>query len=119
MIKKLCVGLVALAAVLALASPALASSQWYDATNGQLLDTGWPVWDTNVAGWGQAGRAAQEFCGARGFVGGFLNGHQSGDRKGVICVRANNAQWFDATNGQLLDTGWPVWDTNADGWGQA
>src|SRR4051794_3566190 len=101
------------------ASPAAASSSWFDATNGQLSQAGWPVSNTNATGWAQAGRAAQGFCGVRGFVGGFLNGHQRDDRKGVICVRAVDAQWFDATDGQLLDTGWPVWDTNAALWAQA
>ena len=113
------VAFVVLMALMASASPAAASSHWFDATNGQLLDTGWSVEDTNTALWAQARRAANEFCGARGFVGGFLNGHQSSDHKGVICIRSSDAQWFDATNGQLLDTGWPVEDTNTALWAQA
>ena len=85
--SKIYTGLLVMAAVVAGASPAAAASRWFDATNGQLLDTGWPVADTNTVGWGQANRAAQGFCGERGYAGGFLNGHQSGNRKGVICLR--------------------------------
>jgi hypothetical protein len=33
-----------------------------NATNGELLDTGYPVWDTNNTGWAHANRAANEFC---------------------------------------------------------
>lgn len=117
--RSVYVGFLVLVALMAGAAPAAAASRWFDATNGQLSDTGWPVADTNRAGWAQAARAAQGFCAERDYVGGILNGHQSGNRKGVVCVSAEDARWYDATNGQLSDTGWPVADTNRVGWGQA
>jgi hypothetical protein len=104
---------------MASASPAAASARWFNATTGEILDTGWPVDDTNAVPWAQAARAGQEFCGPRGFVGGFLNGHQLGNRRGVICIDANTAQWFNATTGELLDTGYPVGDTNTTPWAHA
>jgi predicted RNA-binding protein with TRAM domain len=101
------------------ASLGTAASQRFDATDGQLADTGWPVGDTNTVGWAQAGRAGHGFCQGRGFVSGFLDGHQSGNLKGVVCVGTEAAQRFDATDGQLADTGWPVGDTNTVRWAQA
>ncbi|MEX5258037.1 hypothetical protein RCG71_17090 [Kocuria sp. CPCC 205281] len=117
--RSLYASLLVVLALVAGASPAAAASRWFDATNGQLSDTGWPVGNTDSVGWAQAGRAAQGFCGDRGYVGGFLNGHQLGNRKGVICTDAQDARGLDATTGQLLDTGWPVDDTNQVGWAQA
>ena len=117
--KKVYIGVLVMVALVAGASPAAAASRWFDATTGQLADTGWPVGDTDSTVWAQAGRAAQGFCGERGFVGGFLNGHQFAIRRGVICVEANDAQSFDATTGQLADTGWPVGDTDSTLWAQA
>src|SRR5690349_19465724 len=113
--KVFLTGIVSATLTVAFASPA-AASQWHDATSGEFLDVGRPISDVNATTWAYAGSAAHEVCGLRGFVGGFLDGHQSGTRKGIICVPADDGQWFDATNGQLLDTGWPIADTNTASW---
>src|SRR4051795_10647928 len=118
-LKSTCLGLLVVLLLVAGTTPAVAASRWFDATTGQLLDTGWPVDDTNTTLWAQAARAAQGFCSDRGYAGGFLNGHQSGNRRGVICVGASDAKFIDATTGQLLGTGWPVDDTNTPLWAQA
>lgn len=116
------------ATMLAISSPAAAAARWFDATTGQLAATGWRVDDTSGTNWAQARRAAHEFCIVRGgvggwgrhrFVGGLLNGHQRGNRRGVICTDVRGARWFDATTGQLLHTGWPVGDTSTTNWAQA
>ncbi|MGW4946523.1 hypothetical protein ACWEOZ_33620, partial [Actinoplanes sp. NPDC004185] len=65
----------------------LRDAQWFDATMGQLSDLGYPIGDVNTTTWARAGRAANEFCRERGFVGGFLNGHQFANRRGAICLR--------------------------------
>lgn len=102
-----------------LATPAAAATTWHDATIGELLDTGWPVSDVRTVGWAHAGRAAQEWCGARGYLGGRLNGHQRGNVKGITCVSRGTSQWFDATAGQLHDVGMPVSDVNGVTWNHA
>ena len=61
--------------------------QHMDATWAELNATGWRVDDVNTAGYAQALRAAHGFCVSRGFVTGFMNGHQSGGRYGVTCQR--------------------------------
>ena len=65
-------------------------AQWFDATGAQIAATGWgfptPRLDDNL--WAQAARAATGFCRARGFAGGFMNGHQVPDRFGIVCQRA-------------------------------
>lgn len=100
-------------------TPAMAASTWHDATNGELMDTGWPVSDVRAVGWAHAGRAAQEWCGGRGYLGGRLNGHQRGNGKGIVCIGRGTSQWFDATTGQLFDIGWPVQDVDSAGWSYA
>ncbi|GAB7039030.1 MULTISPECIES: hypothetical protein [Catenuloplanes] len=102
-----------------LATPAAAATTWHDATNGELLDTGWPVSDVRAVGWAHAGRAAHEWCGARGYLGGRLNGHQRANVKGITCVGGGTSQWFDVTTGQLLDAGTPVADVNGVPWSHA
>lgn len=64
-------------------------AQWFDATDAQVAATGWgfptPRLDDNA--WAQAGRAAVGFCRARGFSGGFMNGHQVPGRFGIVCQK--------------------------------
>lgn len=60
-------------------------AQWFDATISELLDTGDPVNDVNTVNWARAARAASTYCSRKGFSGGFLNGHQSDNKIGVVC----------------------------------
>jgi hypothetical protein len=99
-------------------SVASALAQWFDATRGEIVESGWDFGDTNEVGWAQAGRAAQGICQKRGFVGGFFNGHQIPPKYGIICVGAG-AQWFDATRVEIVESGWDFSDTNEVGWAQA
>lgn len=62
-------------------------AQWFDATVGELAQTNFPVDDLNTTSWAQASRAATGYCRSKGFSGGFLNGHQVGDKRGVVCQR--------------------------------
>jgi hypothetical protein len=62
-------------------------AQWFDATAAELNATGWAVGDLNTTPWAQAARAATDYCRKRGFTGGFMNGQQVGDRRGVVCQR--------------------------------
>jgi hypothetical protein len=62
-------------------------AQWFDATAAELNATGWTVGDLNTTPWAQAARAATDYCRKRGFTGGFMNGQQVGDRRGVVCQR--------------------------------
>ncbi len=91
---------------------------WTDATHGEIIDSGWPFDDTNVVGWAQARRAANEISRKHGFVGGFFNGHQLDGKYGLVGLQAG-ATWMDATRGQIVDSGWPFDDTNVVGWAQA
>jgi hypothetical protein len=51
-------------------------AKWFDATTAEIEATHWPVGDLNKVGWAQAARAATEFCKAKGYVAGFMTGHQ-------------------------------------------
>jgi hypothetical protein len=68
-------------------------AEWFDATTGQLQALGRPVGNVDTADWTVAAGAAKAFCRSRGpdvyktYQGGFFNGHQSGDKRGVICLR--------------------------------
>ena len=58
---------------------------WFDATSDEIAATGWPVGDLNTVGWAQAARAATEFCKSKHFIAGFMTGHQTPGKYGVVC----------------------------------
>ncbi|MEX5236107.1 hypothetical protein [Kocuria arenosa] len=118
-LRSVYVGLLVILALVMGAAPAAAAAKWFNATNGQISDTGWPVSNPETTKWAQAARAGHGFCEEREYVGGFLNGHYFGNRKGVVCVNAKDAKWFNATTGQLEDTGWPVPNPDTVDWAQA
>jgi hypothetical protein len=67
------------------------NAAWFDATLGELNAQGTPVGDLNAIGWGPAGRAATEYCRRKFYPGGgFFNGHQLGDKRGVVCLGKNS-----------------------------
>ena len=92
-----------------------------DATLNELRSTGWALdGDINFTHWAQAGRAANEFCKSRGLLAGWMNGHQGGDRRGVLCVNSGAAQFIDGTLAQFRSVGWPIdGDLNYTNWAQA
>ena len=60
---------------------------WLDATLGELSAQGTPVGDLNTMQWAPAGRAATEYCRRKFYpAGGFFNGHQLNDKRGVVCL---------------------------------
>lgn len=65
------------------------ASQWFDASDGELAATGWGFATPKLddVQWSQAMRAATGFCQAKGFSGGFMNGHQAPNRYGVVCQK--------------------------------
>jgi hypothetical protein len=64
-------------------------AQWFDATDTEIAATGWgfptPRLDDNQ--WAQSARAATDYCRAKGFSGGFMNGHQVSGRYGIVCQK--------------------------------
>ena len=67
------------------------SATWFDSTQGELAAQGTPIGDLNATNWAVAGRAATEYCRKRFYpAGGFFNGHQLGDKRGVICLGPNS-----------------------------
>jgi hypothetical protein len=64
---------------------------WFDSTQGELTGQGTPIGDLNATSWAVAGRAATEYCRKKFYpAGGFFNGHQLGDKRGVICLGPNS-----------------------------
>ncbi len=102
-------------------SPSLAASKFIDAHLQDFRSVGWPIdGDLNATNWAQAARAANEFCKGEGYLAGTMNGHQSGDMRGVTCVDGTNSTFIDATLNQLRSTGWPLdGDLNGTNWAQA
>ena len=78
-------------------------AQGFDASDAELAATGWgfptPRLDDNA--WAQAGRAATGFCRAKGFSGGFMNGHQLPNRYGVVCQQAAETQNVVKAQGRI------------------
>jgi Tachylectin/Trypsin len=67
------------------------SATWFDATQGELAAQGTPIGDLNATGWAVAGRAATEYCRKKFYpAGGFFNGHQLNDKRGVVCLGPNS-----------------------------
>lgn len=96
------------------------NARFIDATLAQLDATGFPVAGNldNVA-WAQAARAANEFCKARGYLSGWMNGHQGGVMRGVVCVDSARASFIDATLADFRAVRWPIdGDLNTLHWAQ-
>jgi len=67
------------------------SATWFDSTQGELAAQGTPIGDLNNTSWAVAGRAATEYCRKKFYpAGGFFNGHQVADKRGVICLGPNS-----------------------------
>jgi hypothetical protein len=65
---------------------------WFDATTQVLERLGHSIDDLNNTPWEVAARAARDFCRTRGdlyktYQGGFFNGHQAGNKRGIVCLR--------------------------------
>jgi hypothetical protein len=68
-----------------------ANATWFDSTQGELAAQGTPIGDLNGTGWAVAARAATEYCRKRFYAsGGFFNGHQVGDKRGIVCLGRNS-----------------------------
>jgi hypothetical protein len=68
------------------------NATWFDATQGELAAQGTPIGDLNATNWAVAGRAATQYCRRKLYAaGGFFNGHQLGDKRGVVCIGRNSA----------------------------
>ena len=67
------------------------NATWFDSTSGELAAQGTPMGDLNATNWSVAGRAATEYCRRKHYpAGGFFNGHQVGDKRGVVCLGMNS-----------------------------
>jgi tachylectin/trypsin len=67
------------------------SATWIDASVGEFSAQGTPIGDLNTIGWAPAARAAAQYCRRKNFpAGGFFNGHQLNDKRGVICLGQNS-----------------------------
>jgi hypothetical protein len=67
------------------------NATWFDATQGELAAIGTPIGDLNATAWTAAGRAATEYCRKKFYpAGGFFNGHQLADKRGVVCLGRNS-----------------------------
>ncbi|HEU4779346.1 MAG TPA: trypsin-like serine protease [Steroidobacteraceae bacterium] len=91
-------------------------ARWFDATQGELAAQGTPIGDLNATGWAVAGRAANEYCKRKFYPsGGFFNGHQLNDRRGIVCIgkntvmsdRINVGESFGAARAQAATGGKP------------
>lgn len=67
------------------------AAKWFDATDAELAATGWGFATPKLddVQWAQAMRAATGFCQAKGFEGGFMNGHQAPNKYGVVCQKGS------------------------------
>jgi trypsin len=63
------------------------NAKWFDATDAELvaIGHGLPTPRLDDVAWADAVRAATQYCRARGFMGGFMNGHQVPGRYGIVC----------------------------------
>jgi hypothetical protein len=93
------------------------ASSWFDATNTELTNTGWPVPDVGTTSWAQAHRAAYGYCRSKLYKGGQLNGWQSQTAKGTICY--GSGVYFDVTQAQRNSSAWTFSDVNVVPWAQA
>jgi hypothetical protein len=67
------------------------NATWFDSTSAELGAQGTPIADLNATNWAVAGRAATEYCRRKHYPsGGFFNGHQVGDKRGVVCLGQNS-----------------------------
>ena len=91
------------------------SATWFDSTQNELAAQGTPIGDLNNTGWAPAARAAAEYCRRKHYpAGGFFNGYQLNDRRGVIClgrnslvsdgVKADTASSYGAARAQVGDS---------------
>lgn len=91
------------------------SATWFDSTQAELAAQGTPIGDLNATGWAAAGRAATEYCRRRHYPdGGFFNGYQLNDKRGVICLgrnsligdraKADTASTYGATRAHIGDS---------------
>jgi hypothetical protein len=64
------------------------NAQWFDALGTDIANTGWGFrGKLDNENWAQAARAAVGYCRARGFSGGFMNGHEVPGKYGVVCQK--------------------------------
>ena len=95
------------------------TAHFFDATVAEIAATTWDFSDIDTAPWAQVARAATGFCNARSYAGGFFTGHQLNGLRGVVCLTATNAHWFDSTNQDLYNSGEGFTDINTVPWGKA
>jgi hypothetical protein len=64
-------------------------ANWFDATDAEIAATGFGFDTTQpeTVPWAQAARAATNFCRAKGFAGGFMNGQHVPNKSGVVCQK--------------------------------
>ncbi|MFG1932228.1 trypsin-like serine protease [Mycobacterium sp. NPDC048908] len=82
---------------------------WFDVNQQELDATNQGFTNINTVDWRQAARAAMAVCVNKnmGFVAGQFNGQERDGMRGVFCYRGG-AQYIDATDQQITDTGWPL-----------
>jgi hypothetical protein len=94
------------------------STQAFDVFANEISGQFWRLDDVNTASWGQARRAANSMCYARGFAGGVLSGHQVYPRYGTVCL-SSRASWRDATQAEIDATPWRFTGVESTHWAAA
>jgi hypothetical protein len=97
----------------------LPAAGYFDLTDGEVSASGWNFADINSAHWAWIARAATNLANARGFVGGFFTGHHQDGRRGLVCLGADVAEAFDASDQELADSSEGFPDINQVHWAQA
>jgi hypothetical protein len=98
---------------------ASARVQWIDVRLAEIQGTNQPWTDVAATPWAQANRSAQEVCTRRGYTGGFYTGEALGDRRGVVCLGNEIAQFFDVPQTEIDQLPEPFVDVDTVPWAQA
>jgi hypothetical protein len=105
---------------------ALTTSNPYDVTEFHFFDTThldrastqWEFDDPEHTAQAQANRMATDFAAAKGFGGGRLTGHHTGERVGVLCFPVTGTTFIDITDSEIAATAFPFDDINTAPWAQ-
>jgi hypothetical protein len=94
---------------------------YFDPEAGRVFNlpevAGWSFDSPDRTGFAYAGRAATEFCSAKGYTGGRFTGHFIGEKVGLLCM-PKITHFFDATDDQIRATNWGFTDINTAPWAQ-
>jgi hypothetical protein len=93
--------------------------QWIDTRLAEIVGTKVPWSNVGSTPWARANRSAQEVCVRRGYVGGLYTGEALDDKRGVICLGSQVAQFFDVQQSEIEALDEPFEDMETVPWSQA